>query len=375
MDERNRDIIGIRILNSDTGEVMDVQNVKLKYLGEPIDGLKVTNNEFNSTRGRITQFPKIQNGQLIGNGCLIVLKKTGNEIAVCNWKGQTVTGQVKDAIGAIKKYGLANGKVVGDDVVSHSIEFSSFREEIKPSLIEKPKEVNKVEKALQKKIIGGKKYTGLYIQSRDGALDRMSKTIMCNVDGVEMTLEQKMAKASMMLREIAPFTHSMLSVIRIIEKPNIKTAGVTLDTMYFNPHFFARLPLKELIFVYMHEMNHILMQHKLREKNRRHRTWNKACDAYINGLLGENFSNIFTCEQMKQSGYVVIDGLDLVTETPEKIYAQMIEEQEERNKDNNNGQGGPSNDDTGDDEEGEDAGADDGAEPDTGMVCQLLQKN
>ena len=162
---------------------------------------------------------------------------------------------------------------------------------------------------------------------------------MCDVNGVQMTLEQKIVKAQLELQNVAPFISSMIATTNIVENTEIETAGVAIDTMYFNPNYFKDLSINNIKFIMMHEMSHLLMQHRMREDDRDHERWNIACDAYINKMCATDFPNIFSLQEMKDAGYVVIEEVDLEKDIPEKIYGELKENQGKTGQPNNNGNG------------------------------------
>jgi predicted metal-dependent peptidase len=163
------------------------------------------------------------------------------------------------------------------------------------------------------------------------------------MDGTQVTLEQKLVKAQLELKKKAPFISSMLATTNVVENYSIETAGVSLDTMYFNPNFMKDLSLKVIEFTYAHEMMHLLMQHRMRQGDRDHYLWNVACDAYINKMLANDL-RLLTESEVTEQGFVMITDVDLKSDTPEIIYKglEQMQQQMQQNPlqgDNSQGSG------------------------------------
>ena len=341
-------VIGLRAINMDMllkGRVQ-VGNYEKGKLLDNTTGVKV---EY-CTNGK-SNYPKIDtSNNLVKDGGLTVLRKKGSDIIISNWKGHMIKGSVSDAIPALKQYGIANGFIRNNSDVEL---YKGKEEEVKSvEAVVKNVKVEEVKKPI--KNIGdnndskNKNLKRLKSASSDcrririnGGLNgnKMSSSIMCDVNGVKMTLEQKIVKAQLELQNVAPFISSMLSTTNIVETTEVKTAGVAIDTMYFNPNYFKNLSVNHIKFILMHEMSHFLMQHRMREEDRDHEKWNVACDAYINKMCATDFPNIFSLQEMREAGYVVIEELDLETDIPEKIYRMLKEEKGKTGKPSGNGNG------------------------------------
>ena len=70
---------------------------------------------------------------------------------------------------------------------------------------------------------------------------------------------------------------------------NIETACTDGVRIIFGTEFLESLSEKEVDFVMMHEIMHVVLQHCLREENRDHEIFNIACDIVVNSnILLEN---------------------------------------------------------------------------------------
>ena len=144
------------------------------------------------------------------------------------------------------------------------------------------------------------------------------------------------------VRNIAPFYYSIFVNIKKKESEAIPTMGVTDDTLYFNVDFVKDLETAEVVFILLHEILHLAMEHPLREKNRIHYMWNVACDLYINKVLAEDFKLNMDGSvrhfdgrngepyDSTHVGIKIPEGLlfnekvSVENDTPEKIYEEII---------------------------------------------------
>jgi len=114
------------------------------------------------------------------------------------------------------------------------------------------------------------------------------------VGGIIMASEEEAAAFELkpylvkcMLEE--PFYSKVLRTITKIRTDDIPTAGV-LSTdgdirMWWNPRFFAALPVKHVLGVLKHECLHLVFEHTTTRKHTPHLIWNYATDLAINSHL------------------------------------------------------------------------------------------
>ena len=67
----------------------------------------------------------------------------------------------------------------------------------------------------------------------------------------------------------------------------IKTAATDNSKLYYNKHFINALDNEELLFLFAHEVLHVVLKHLSRKGNRDARIWNEAGDFVINSMLVE----------------------------------------------------------------------------------------
>lgn len=91
--------------------------------------------------------------------------------------------------------------------------------------------------------------------------------------------------------EKQPYLATALFAIKPIREPRVPTAGVDAQwRMYWNPEFVLTLTVDEVAAVWLHEVGHLLREHRdrflaLGEPQSRHPLWNRAADAAINDDL------------------------------------------------------------------------------------------
>lgn len=169
-----------------------------------------------------------------------------------------------------------------------------------------------------------------------------------------MTVEQKMAKNVNIMRAIDPFAYAIYSGLEhvpVLDSRVVPTMGVTDGKMYFSCQFVLETPVPQLLFVMMHEVYHIAMMHIIRCGNRIAKMWNIVTDAYINKLLCEqfgitpdsgvssygtgnsrwDFGTQIDTRGLSQTaavefgqGGVYIEDIDTNTDTPEKLYEELM---------------------------------------------------
>lgn len=120
--DKNKNIIGFRILDEDTGKVMDVPyndvlNV-LKSGGHTVENIGIDPTDTSKlvgSNGMFNRYPTIVNSRLVGNSSLIILEELPENVyKATNFLGEIVTIDEQRAIAYSKTNGIANGKIVKD---------------------------------------------------------------------------------------------------------------------------------------------------------------------------------------------------------------------------------------------------------------------
>lgn len=198
-----------------------------------------------------------------------------------------------------------------------------------------------VEMTSKKKVV--QKKVGCVQQKNNEVIPMITSYDMKAVSNDEFSAscQQKFVKAALSLKKLTPYYFTIYSTIRRMPAP-IGTMGVTEDTLYYDNKFVAESSVEELVFVLIHEIMHIMMQHSLRFKPRtNHDLWNVACDLYINTLICNDFGCKFgggvetlyvadgTKIEIKTPDYGVFEStfgkvIDFKLDTPETIYNEML---------------------------------------------------
>lgn len=105
----------------------------------------------------------------------------------------------------------------------------------------------------------------------------------------ELDIDEKFAKALLILRTLRPFYSAIYEVMEKQESELVTTMGVTTDKLVYNKEFIQSIPFSEFMFVILHEIAHIALKHVARREKRDPVLWNIACDFYVNAMLSYEF--------------------------------------------------------------------------------------
>lgn len=355
------DITGFRLLDSDSGQVMDqtyqaVYSVLTQGKVE-IQGIKLDRHKgLVGSNGAFSRYPSFVVGKTAGQSVIIIgsYDNVGYKIANCN--GQMVDIKSEDLIRKSlgKECKIANGKVVDKDgsqfisAISGSYDNLGTpkikRQPVKKKSVQterKPVQVERKQVQYQKKQVQAEKEVKPVNnkidisdnEKRHAAMTTIlrnhrfvselsdTESLMKTVDpNTGMTVEEKMNYAQVALRTLKPFYYSLYSGFNKKEsdkKHGVKTLGVTLNTLYFNSEFVLKLPLEELVFTIIHELSHVAMRHRSREGKRDHKKFNYACDYYINREIALDF-NLEPGVPVK-----AINAVERKNMTPEQIVSEL----------------------------------------------------
>ena len=137
-----------------------------------------------------------------------------------------------------------------------------------------------------------------------------------------LTVDQKFAKAMLVLKDLRPFYSSIYEVMNKHKKPEISTMAVTGSELWFNSEFCDKLSFPEFMFVVLHEIGHIALLHVPRCSGRDRELWNIACDLYVNKVLRVEFESNHKNIQMPE-GAVYWDKIDIEKDAVETIYDEL----------------------------------------------------
>lgn len=419
-----KNMTGFRILDSDEGKFVDVPVASviqvLQSNKATISGIEIKRGKLVGNNGTLDRYAKIVNNSLVGASTVVIIKEIGDAgYTVSDWAGVIKNFKNEDVIILANTVGIANGKVVtrADNTTFISAISGSY-DKVDISQIarnintgknpggqwnsEKAQEpvnkdisdaIEKAEKqvserlAKKKELLKNPKVEETKNIPVNPIRSNSPKIALPKIQGTKaddeklklkdkngVSVEQKITSALLVIRAVKPFYYSVISNIKKIPNEEMPTAGVTVDTLYYNPNFILELSMPELVFVLIHELLHLAMQHNMRKSSRYHYLWNVACDLFVNKLICEEFDTKpgDGVKQIKEDHYNVgikfIEGglynesVSVESDTPEKIYEEIsknIKEQAKQQSQQGNGQGDEQGDGKGN-EQGDGKGQGDG---------------
>lgn len=389
-DKNKKNIQGFRFLDSDSGQVMDqpyqsVFNVVASGKA-PIKGIEYdkASNKLKGSNGAFDRYPALLNGQAISNSLVIIYSLDDKGYIITNFMGKTCSAPTDKVVEYANKVGIANGKVVtkdGKQYISaicgtYTNKPSSSDQQLSRQIKRKEESI-KYAKEIVKRQAEAKHRNNSdvrYPRAITGKNSEASK--LKDFDELTgLTVEQKLVATMMALKSVRPFYYAIFSTLKRVEvssKDGVHTMAVSLDTFYFNSDFVKEKTISELLFVFMHEVCHIGMKHRVREQGREHDIWNQACDYFINRNLAVEFglNEPGDTVEIKSNvrggaGYYKItlpdDGLyndqvDINKDTPESLYEELMKKanEQEQEQDNNEGDSQESGDQQGSNSESQD---------------------
>lgn len=100
------------------------------------------------------------------------------------------------------------------------------------------------------------------------------------------TAAEKLSIARIALQRKHPFYAYLSLKLKLVEDPTVGTAGVDgKGNMYYAPDFINKMSTDELVFLWGHEIGHLIFEHVALKGKRHHILWNMAGDYAINLLL------------------------------------------------------------------------------------------
>jgi predicted metal-dependent peptidase len=82
-----------------------------------------------------------------------------------------------------------------------------------------------------------------------------------------------------------PFFGTLALSLPLVRDDRVGTAATDGKHIFFNQSFIDQLSDKMKLFLYLHELGHVLLMHMLRRGDRNKDGWNAACDYAVNLLL------------------------------------------------------------------------------------------
>ncbi len=98
---------------------------------------------------------------------------------------------------------------------------------------------------------------------------------------------QRIQKSRLELLLKFPFIGQLALHLKIVERPDIKTAATDGRHYFYNADFIKKLKDKELNFVTAHEVLHVVLLHLWRRQGLNYKLYNIAADYVINAMIKE----------------------------------------------------------------------------------------
>lgn len=314
-------------------------------------GIEFKDGQFRGTNGALSRYTKYHKSGKVITEAYVIIAEVVDEKGNIGYKVITPKEEIKkwreqDIIKEADRIKLANGKIVEKD----------NRKFVSAIVGEFPQIKIGVSKAHN---IGKRSYMDRSVAKRVYQCSTENSRLNEVDEKTGMTIGDKIASATIAIKEVKPFYYAALSTmdkfeVAPSENESLDTMGVAMNRLYFNSEFVKEITKAELIFVLLHEICHVAMSHESRKGGRDHNTWNIACDLYINKLLAEELGiterNRLTTIRGRTAGGAPVcveiampenicyeDSVDTRKDTPESIYMELI------NENNNNGDGNQQN--------------------------------
>ena len=131
------------------------------------------------------------------------------------------------------------------------------------------------------------------------------------------------------------FLGVLLTHMRMMIDEHLPTAATDGKFIYFGKEFLEDLTDREMDFVMMHEIMHVVLRHLERTGDRDHYLFNLASDIVINSSILENAGGderAITLGKYGVAMHLAPDGKEGVKYTAEEVYEQLKKEQEKQQK-------------------------------------------
>lgn len=116
-----------------------------------------------------------------------------------------------------------------------------------------------------------------------------------------------------------------------------ETAYTDGERIAFSPTFLEELSDKELDFVMMHEILHVVLQHCLRGEDKDNERYNIAADIVINSIImheNDDKASSITLSKYGESMHIVPDGKEGYLYTAEEVYEMLQSKQKDSDSGN-----------------------------------------
>jgi predicted metal-dependent peptidase len=131
------------------------------------------------------------------------------------------------------------------------------------------------------------------------------------------------------------FLGVLLTHMRMVVDEHLPTAATDGTYIYFGKDFLENLNDREMDFVMMHEIMHVVLRHLERTGNRNHYLFNIASDIVINSTILESAGGDERAIHLGKYGtamHLAPDGKEGAKYTAEEVYEQLKKELEKQEK-------------------------------------------
>lgn len=143
---------------------------------------------------------------------------------------------------------------------------------------------------------------------------------------VELTPEEKLLKSILYLKRTFPFISSAYLSLDREESDTVKTMAVSEDKIMYNREFIESLNDRQVNFVNLHELMHIIYKHPTYSIGKDLQLYNIAADLYINNVVKEMDSS----QYLEMPDGLYCSSIDTSEESVDAIYKEL-EKQGHRN--------------------------------------------
>ena len=146
---------------------------------------------------------------------------------------------------------------------------------------------------------------------------------------------QRMLQSRMRVLCNNGFLGLLLMHMRMMVDENMPTAATDGKFIYFGKEFLEELTDKEMDFVMMHEIMHVVLRHLERTGDRDHFLYNIASDIVINSTIKQSAGGSERAINLGKYGtamHLAPDGKEGVEYTAEEVYEMLVDKMEKQSK-------------------------------------------
>lgn len=348
------DMTGYRLINTVTGVAYTIPVDKVELVSKDANAMSCIYNaeydeKFKGWVGKngfsLTKLPKLRNGKINGKNCLVVL-------SVIMKDGEVVGCRVSDCKGFIKNIKIENLYKLCKSMTPINFKLVTKNGKIIPESTDGTVfDVLTLEDSL-----GSNSYNSGFNEEvanfhgvKQKAVYSLEEVVASDMN---KNIQDKMLSAVLSLKRLSAYYWLMLDSIdkKPCDSSITPTLGVSENTFYYNPDFVNTIDVPQLLFIFIHELNHIGMRHVTRCGKRDRNLWNIATDLYINEIILREFDLQYG-QMSEVNGQKIMapeDGLymakmgeviDLAKDIPEVIYNRLSNEAPQQEQGNQGGQG------------------------------------